>query len=46
MSNVIITPHIAGITVVNTAVQYIYAKYCEFKKYGQIKSDVNIKKGY
>ena len=44
--NVIITPHIAGLTVMNTAVQHIYAKYCEFKKNGKIKSDVNCKKGY
>ena len=44
--NVTITPHIASITLSNSAVEYIYKKYRQYKKNGKIKSDVNFKKGY
>ena len=46
MPNVIITPHIASLTVVDTAVKYMYSKYCEYLKNGRIKNDINLKKGY
>ena len=44
--NVTITPHIASITVVDTAVEYIYKKYRQYKKNGKIKNDINFVKGY
>ena len=44
--NVTITPHIASITLIDLAVEYIYKKYRQYKKNGKIKSDVNFKKGY
>ena len=44
--NVTITPHIASITLIDSAVEYIYKKYRQYKKNGKIKSDVNFKKGY
>jgi len=46
LPNVTITPHVASITVLDTAVAYIYKKYCYYKKTGKIKSNVNLKKGY
>jgi len=46
MPNVFITPHVASLTPIDEAVQYIYTKYLEYKKNGRIKSDVNIKEGY
>ena len=46
MQNVIITPHVASLTGINSAVEHIYKKYTEFKQNGYLKSDVNIKKGY
>ena len=44
--NVIITPHIASLTVVDTAVKYMYSKYSEYIKNGRIKNDINLKKCY
>jgi len=44
--NVTITPHIASITLIDSAVEYIYKKYRQYKKNGKIKNDVNFKKGY
>ena len=46
LPNVTITPHIASFTLVDTAVEYIYKKYKQYKKNGKIKSDVNLIKGY
>ena len=46
LPNVTITPHIASLTLVDTAVEYIYKKYKQYKKNGKIKSDVNLIKGY
>ena len=46
MPNVIITPHIASLTVIDTAVKYMYSKYCEYLKNGRIKNNINLKKGY
>ena len=45
-SNVSITPHIASITVVKSAVNQIYERYKQYKKTGNIVSDVSIKDGY
>jgi len=44
--NVIITPHIASITVVESAISQMYSVYKKYKKLGKIKSDVNLKNGY
>ena len=44
--NVTITPHIASITLIDSAVEYIYKKYRQYKKNGKIKNDVNFKKRY
>lgn len=46
LSNVTITPHIASMTVINSAVNHMYEKYKEFKKNKKFKSDVDLKKGY
>ena len=46
LPNVTITPHVASLTVVDTAVKYMHSKYLQYKKNGKIKNDVNIKKGY
>ena len=46
LPNVTITPHVASLTVVHTAVKYMHSKYLQNKKNGKIKNDVNIKKGY
>ena len=45
-SNVTITPHVGSLTVVDTAVKYMYKKYQQYKKNGKIKNDVNLLKGY
>ena len=44
--NVTVTPHIGSLTVVDTAVKYMYKKYQQYKKNGKIKNDVNLIKGY
>tara|TARA_Y100000590_G_scaffold468853_1_gene653488 strand:+ start:10561 stop:11493 length:933 start_codon:yes stop_codon:yes gene_type:complete len=46
MKNVIITPHVASLTGVDSAVNYMYKKYNEFNKKGYLKSDVDNNKGY
>ena len=46
LPNVTITPHIAAPTVVDTAVEYMYTKYGEYKKNKKIKNDVDFRKGY
>ena len=46
MPNVIITPHIASLTVIDTAVKYMHSKYREYIKNGRIKNDINLQKGY
>ena len=46
LSNVTITPHIAGLTVIESAVDYMFKKYQAFEKNKNVKSDVDIKKGY
>ena len=46
LPNVIITPHIAGITDIESSVNYIHTRFLSFNKKGKIKSDVNKNKGY
>ena len=46
MPNVTITPHIAGVTEIESAVNYMFKKYKKFKSGKKINSDVNLKKGY
>ena len=46
MKNVTITPHIASITVVDSAVKQMFDRYKKYKKTGKIHSDVNINNGY
>jgi len=44
--NVTVTPHIGSLTVVDTAVKYMYKKFQQYKKNRKIKNDVNLLKGY
>ena len=44
--NVTITPHVAAITDVDSSIEYIFTKFEKYRKKGNIKSDVNIEKGY
>ncbi len=44
--NVIITPHAAALTDINSSIDLMYNKYCLFIKNGKINSDVSLKKGY
>jgi len=46
LSNVTITPHVASITAINSAVNHIYKKYKNLKKNKILKSDVDLNKGY
>ena len=46
LPNVTITPHVASLTVVDTAVKYMHSKYLQYKKNGKIKNDVDFRKGY
>jgi len=46
LQNVTVTPHIASLTVIISAVHHMYKKYKEFKKNKKFQSDVDYKKGY
>ena len=46
LKNVIITPHIAGVTVLDSAIEQIHNRWLQITKTGIIKNDVNLKKGY
>ena len=46
LSNVTITPHVASVTAIDSAINHIYRKFNEFKKNKKIKNDVDLKKGY
>ncbi len=46
LPNVNITPHVASITLINSAVDLIFKSYIKYKKTNKIKSDVNLTKGY
>ncbi len=44
--NINITPHVASITLINSAVDLIFKRYTNYTKTKKIKSDVNLSKGY
>ena len=44
--NIFITPHIAGITSIKSAINQIYKIYSLHKKNGELKNLVNINKEY
>ena len=44
--NVTVTPHVASITIVKSAVKQIYSVYKKYKKRCKVISDVNHKNGY
>ena len=44
--NIIITPHVAAITDVDSSINYIFNRFEQFRTKGKIKSDVIIKNGY
>ena len=46
LPNINITPHVASITVINSAIDLIFKRYRIYKKTKKIKSDVNLNKGY
>ena len=46
LPNVNITPHVASITLIDSAIELIFQKYLNYKMSKKIKSDVNLKKGY
>ena len=46
LPNVSITPHIASITQIESAINLIFKKYTKYKKTKKIKSDVSLKNGY
>ena len=46
LPNVSITPHVASITLLDSAIDLIYKNYLKFKKNKKIKSDVDLNKGY
>ena len=46
LPNVTVTPHIASLTGINSAVNHMYKKYIESQKSKRYKSDVDFKKGY
>ncbi len=46
LPNVNITPHVASITLINSAIDLIFKKYKKYLKTNKIRSDVNLKKGY
>ena len=46
LPNVIVTPHVASLTVINSAVDYMYKKYQVFKKNNKFRSNIDLIKGY
>jgi len=44
--NVIITPHAAALTDIDSSIDHMFKRFKGFKKTGKIKSDVNLIKGY
>ncbi len=46
LPNINITPHVASITVMNSAIDLIYKRYSRYISTKKIKSDVNLSKGY
>ena len=46
LNNLTITPHVASLTYIDSAVQDMHKKVLKFKKNGKIQTDVNKRKGY
>ena len=46
LKNVTITPHIAGVTVLDSAIDQMHNRWLQIIKTEKIKNDVNLKKGY
>ena len=44
--NVIVTPHAAALTDIDSSIDQMFKRFTGFKKTGKIKSDVNLIKGY
>ena len=44
--NVIITPHAAALTDIDSSINHMFKRLKDYKKTGKIKSDVNLIKGY
>tara|TARA_B100000029_G_scaffold110214_5_gene102005 strand:- start:8148 stop:9077 length:930 start_codon:yes stop_codon:yes gene_type:complete len=44
--NVIVTPHAAALTDIDSSIKLMHDRYLSYKKNGKIKSDVNLKRGY
>ncbi len=45
-NNVIITPHAAALTDIDSSIDQMFKRFKDFKKTGKIKSDVHLIKGY
>ena len=46
LKNVTVTPHIASLTVIDSAVEYMYQIFQKIKKDTTYKGNVDLKKGY
>ena len=46
LTNVSITPHVAGVTVIESAIEYMFTKYKIYKKNHKLKSDVESNKHF
>ena len=46
LPNVSITPHVAGVTAIDSAVEYMFQKYKIYKKNKKLKSDVESNKNF
>ena len=46
LTNVSITPHVAGVTVIESAIEYMFTKYKIYKKNNKLKSDVESNKHF
>ena len=46
LPNINITPHVASITLIDSAIDLIFNKYNKYVITKKIKSDVNLSKGY
>ena len=44
--NITITPHVAAVSDIESSIDYMHDRFVTFKRKGNIKSDVNLKKGY
>ena len=44
--NVIVTPHVAALTDIDSSIDLMVKRFKIFKKTGKIKSDVNLDRGY